>query len=126
MPYVNRQAQKEAQQRWYARNKERIDNRRKEKREEINRRNRERIEEKRERIRRLKEESSCSDCDQQYPYYVMDYDHCRGSKIAGLARLVGAGVSWEFLAAEIAKCDLVCANCHREREHQRHQAARKI
>lgn len=61
----------------------------------------------------------CADCGKRYPYYVMDFDH-RGDDV----KLGDIGESWvrwgrAKLIAEIAKCDVVCANCHRERTHQR-------
>jgi hypothetical protein len=33
--------------------------------------------------------------------------------------------SKETLDRELAKCDLVCANCHRERTYQRRQQAKQ-
>ncbi len=62
----------------------------------------------------------CVDCGESYPSYVMDFDHVRGRKIANIA----SGrfhSSMKGLKREMAKCDVVCANCHREREHQRRQ-----
>ena len=60
----------------------------------------------------------CADCGIQYPYYVMDFDHVRGEKIKAVGHL-----SWNAglkrILAEIAKCDLVCSNCHRERTQKR-------
>lgn len=48
----------------------------------------------------------------------MEYDHRPGEKkLFTIARMVVAQRSWELIAAEIAKCDLVCANCHRYRTH---------
>lgn len=58
----------------------------------------------------------CMDCGASYPYYVMDFDHVRGTKAFNISRTVGQ--SPESLRAEIAKCDLVCSNCHRLRTHQ--------
>ena len=63
----------------------------------------------------------CVDCGVSYPYYVMDLDHRPGEeKTMNLAvwHKQGAG-GMEALNAEIAKCDPVCANCHRERTHNR-------
>jgi hypothetical protein len=53
---------------------------------------------------------------------VMEYDHVRGKKVDNISNLVGR-VGWERLEKEIAKCDLVCANCHRERTFQRQGVA---
>lgn len=65
----------------------------------------------------------CADCNTPHPYYVMDFDHVRGVKDDHIANLVQSGVSEARLRAEIAKCEVVCANCHRERTHQRLQDA---
>lgn len=54
----------------------------------------------------------CADCGQRYPYYVMDFDH-REEKSTNVGWMRGCGRA--RLEAEIAKCDVVCANCHRER-----------
>lgn len=62
----------------------------------------------------------CYDCSVSYPPYVMDFDHKEGeTKLNSVARLIRDGWSKERLLEEIAKCDLVCANCHRERTYQR-------
>jgi hypothetical protein len=59
----------------------------------------------------------CMDCHQNYPPYVMDFDHVRGAKLFNLGRAMGLGVSIEAVQEEIEKCDVVCANCHRERTY---------
>ena len=63
----------------------------------------------------------CADCGKRYPPYVMDFDHRPGeTKLFNLGSLTARRwVSLSMLRAEIEKCDLVCANCHRERTHQR-------
>ncbi len=72
---------------------------------------------RREFVRQMKSRP-CADCGVQYPYYVMDFDHRKaGSKSFMLSDFTrGTRTS---LGREMAKCDLVCANCHRERTHQR-------
>jgi hypothetical protein len=62
-----------------------------------------------------KEGRPCFDCGVAYPNYVMDFDHVRGTK----DRDVSACTTLAMLKREIAKCDLVCANCHRERTFRR-------
>lgn len=59
----------------------------------------------------------CMDCGVMYPTYVMDFDHRDPStKLARVSSLVYRG-SEALLLEEIAKCDLVCSNCHRIRTH---------
>jgi hypothetical protein len=48
---------------------------------------------------------------------VLEFDH-RADKFTEVATLVGAAVKLERIEAEIAKCDVVCANCHRRRTYQ--------
>lgn len=60
----------------------------------------------------------CADCLVSYPPYVMDFDHVRGTKDFNIGA-EGLFISSDKLEAEIAKCDVVCANCHRERTNHR-------
>jgi hypothetical protein len=71
-------------------------------------------------IQAIKSNTPCADCGMYYPYWVMDFDHVpeRGSKSGPMTRFV-SGHSVGKLMAEIAKCDVVCANCHRNRTHRR-------
>jgi hypothetical protein len=59
----------------------------------------------------------CADCGKRYPHYVMDFDHVRGRKLFTISHYIT--VTLARLLREIAKCDVVCANCHREREARR-------
>ena len=69
----------------------------------------------------------CSDCHQVFPPCVMDFDHRDGAaKVKEVSRIVGAASSMTGLLAEIAKCDLVCANCHRIRTHNRRVANKRV
>lgn len=62
----------------------------------------------------------CTDCGVAYPPHVMDFDHLDGSeKRFNVADAVSHGYSDETIRDELAKCELVCANCHRERTHRR-------
>lgn len=57
----------------------------------------------------------CFDCGGEFPPVVMDFDHRPGeTKSFGIGALAGKK-ALELLAEEIAKCDVVCANCHRIR-----------
>lgn len=47
---------------------------------------------------------------------VLELDHRdAATKTAGVAALLRRTLSWEAVAAEIAKCDVRCVNCHRRR-----------
>lgn len=61
----------------------------------------------------------CADCGGRYPMVCMDFDHVRGEKINSISVMVRDGSSWEAILAEVEKCDVVCANCHRVRSAAR-------
>ncbi|MEK6225989.1 MAG: hypothetical protein AABM40_06775 [Chloroflexota bacterium] len=60
----------------------------------------------------------CADCGRSFPPWVMDFDH-RDPKTKSFALAAGHALlkSREVLLAEIAKCDIVCANCHAVRTY---------
>jgi hypothetical protein len=76
---------------------------------------RRRVIERRALVRALKE-VPCMDCGVQYPYYVMDFDH-RDPSIKSFEIHDAINTSQKAFMDEIAKCDVVCSNCHRERTH---------
>lgn len=60
----------------------------------------------------------CTDCGRSWPTTCMDFDHVRGAKVFN----IGSSVRWKslpMLREEIAKCDVVCACCHRLRTEKR-------
>lgn len=62
-------------------------------------------------IAEIKSNASCADCGGKFPPCVYHFDHVpgRGPKLFNL----GSGdYSIATVRAEIAKCDIVCANCH--------------
>lgn len=67
----------------------------------------------------------CADCGVKYPTWIMDFDHRNpAEKLANVSSLRASGGSEKRIQEEIAKCDLVCANCHRKRTHDRMVAAK--
>lgn len=64
----------------------------------------------------------CTDCNLDWPYYVMQFDHLDSSlKVDDVSSIITNRGSWEKVVNEIMKCDLVCANCHFIRTHERNQ-----
>lgn len=59
---------------------------------------------------------TCADCEGSFPPFVLDFDHVRGCKEGNVSEMV-RHVSPSVLRAEIDKCDVVCANCHRRRTY---------
>lgn len=64
----------------------------------------------------------CADCKNFYPPYIMDFDHRDNTKKLFNIGQARSTKSKQSVDDEIAKCDVVCSNCHRERTHQRLQA----
>lgn len=76
-------------------------------------------------VQQYKSNKPCADCRKKYPHYVMDFDHVRGKKLHNVADIVRSNHSRKKVWDEIAKCDLVCANCHRARTHKRREALKR-
>ncbi|MCW3039380.1 MAG: hypothetical protein JWM31_1285 [Solirubrobacterales bacterium] len=57
--------------------------------------------------------AACADCGTR-DTVVMEFDHLDG-KVESVARLLGGGANPARLDAEIARCEIVCVNCHRRR-----------
>jgi hypothetical protein len=55
----------------------------------------------------------CADCGNS-DTRVLEFDHVRGKKLGVVSVMIGH-VSKKRLLEEIAKCEIVCANCHRIR-----------
>ena len=55
----------------------------------------------------------CVDCGESDPD-VLEFDHVRGKK-AEISLLASMGLPWPTIVAEIAKCEVRCANCHRRK-----------
>lgn len=60
----------------------------------------------------------CLDCNKIFDAYAMDFDH-RNPSEKSFEISTAYHIEENILNKEIAKCDLVCANCHRVREFNR-------
>lgn len=70
-----------------------------------------------------KDNRPCYDCGVPYRYWVLEFDHV-GRKTVNLGT-EGKKLSEQELRYEMAQCDVICANCHKERTHQRQIQPRK-
>lgn len=103
MAYKNYEDQKKAWRKHYAENKDKY---------------RQRNIDRREKIRRflasLKEGKSCSKCGGFFPAKALDWHHRNPKeKEFSISNAINRSFSEERILAEVAKCDLICANCHR-------------
>ena len=65
----------------------------------------------------------CTDRGGRFPACAMDFDHRDpGQKRYTGSRMVGRAGNARIMA-EVAKCDIVFANCHRDRTHRRREAS---
>jgi len=66
----------------------------------------------------IKVQRGCTDCGYRANPVALDFDHLPGSvKLYRVCSM--AGMSRGLIDAEIAKCEVVCANCHRIRTNDR-------
>ena len=79
------------------------------------------VKERKEKVRRLAREyvltylltHPCIECGERDPR-VLEFHH-RQEKDMAVSELVAGGYSIATIQAEINKCDVLCANCHRKR-----------
>lgn len=68
-------------------------------------------------INKYKVEKGCIDCGYNLHAVALDLDHVRGTKVRPVSQM--GLFSQKKIDEELAKCEVVCANCHRVRTHQR-------
>lgn len=70
-------------------------------------------------LRSLKDGQPCTDCGSVFHPAAMEWDHLPGqTKAMDVSNMVRR-FSKESILKEIAKCELVCANCHAVRTYKR-------
>ena len=116
MPWKDREKQREAIRKHYRENKQYYIDKAYKKRDTLRRW-----------VYDLKNNTPCTDCGIQYPYYVTDFDHIeeRGVKLNTISKLINMGSTIQ-VKRELEKCDLVCANCHRIRTYNRRTDKNRI
>lgn len=119
MAYKDKEDQARATRAWRERNKEYV-------RQDAVARTKRKRKENFEYVKKLKESQPCMDCNKFFPHVAMDYDHVRGEKVREVAELVRRTASFRTIDAEIAKCELVCSNCHRIRTWNRGRSSSPV
>lgn len=107
MPRLDREKYNEYQRSWYASN-----------RQVYYDKNKRLVASRSRKLREIKN-VPCTDCEQRFPSFVMDFDHREGEEKLGNVGVLAKSWSWERTLTEIEKCDIVCANCHRIRTARR-------
>ncbi len=64
----------------------------------------------------------CVDCGEA-DVIVLEFDHIIGEKVGNISDACRQGWSIERIQAEIDKCEVRCANCHRRITHKRRNIA---
>ena len=73
----------------------------------------------------IKLEQGCADCGYKKSAYALQFDHIGDNKKNCVSNLIAKDYSWKAILEEIAKCQVLCANCHAIRTNKRGQAYAK-
>jgi hypothetical protein len=65
----------------------------------------------------MKVQLGCSRCPENHPS-CLDFHHCDEEKEFCISDMINEKHSEEKILAEIAKCEVLCANCHRKEHWQ--------
>jgi hypothetical protein len=69
-------------------------------------------------IQEYKSSKSCADCKENYPYWILEFDHL-GNKEFNISQHRIHTISLDRVKEEIQKCEVVCSNCHKNRTFNR-------
>lgn len=107
MPFKDKKKQADAQRQYYLRNKV-----------VCNARTRKRQDDWAKWSLTIKSKLSCSGCDESHPR-CLDFHHLDpDSKVDMIARMVRNCVDKEKILEEMAKCIILCTNCHRKLDYE--------
>ncbi len=117
MPYKDISKQREAEHRYYLKNKPEVRDRSKESW-------RMNVERNKEFVAEYLRTHHCVDCGESNPI-VLDFDHVRGNKVYTISWLRKKPFSLKRIQEEIDKCEVRCSNCHRIVTFNRKQCGNK-
>jgi hypothetical protein len=81
-----------------------------------------RVEKHKTRVTAIKLDRGCVDCGFRGHPEALQFDHVRGEKVEGISRMANTPGAWRHIEAEIAKCEVRCANCHAIKTAERRAA----
>ena len=67
--------------------------------------------------------SVCASCG-EYDFAVLTFHHIKGSKRMDVSQMAAHGYSINAIKREIAKCEVLCANCHMRAENEKRSGGR--
>ncbi len=111
MPFKDIEKQREASRRHYAKHRDRVIAKAKETSKVARDRTRAYI-------KAHLEANPCIDCGETDPI-ILEFDHVTGTKEFNISDAARIGYGMPKLKAEIAKCEVRCANCHRKKTYER-------
>jgi hypothetical protein len=111
MPFTDPEKRREASRRHYAKHRQRVIDKAK----EYSRATRSRI---RAFINTYLKANPCVDCGETN-IIVLEFDHIGNDKHFSISDVTRLGYGMPKLKAEIAKCEVRCANCHRKKTYER-------
>lgn len=68
----------------------------------------------------------CADCGVCYSPWIMDFDHLDPKTKVASVSMLKRNLNYQKILEEISKCELVCANCHRDRTYKRLQERKML
>lgn len=72
--------------------------------------NKKRYQENKSKTDKIKSETPCTDCGKLFHPCQMQFDHLKDKKF-NVSEIL-QNYNWETIEKEVAKCEVVCANCH--------------
>lgn len=84
------------------------------------------LERKRNQFLRLKSTLACKKCGESHPACIEFHHRDAAKKEFNISQAWRIGYSWERILAEIVKCDVLCANCHRKEHSELGRSGLKI
>jgi len=75
-------------------------------------------------VNEIKLAAGCMDCGYSEHAVALDFDHLpQYEKVMSIANMIANSRTRKSIETEMAKCEIVCANCHRVRTKSRYEVS---